>query len=321
MKQPGLQTLIIILFLIGYAQFACADDKTEIQAFMARGDYQAALTKTDEALKINTLDESLLLLRGFLLLKLDRLDEATVYYQKLREVLKHNPEPGNNLGMAYRQQKKYLAAIRAFDETIRSFPNYTPAHINLGDTHIEIAKLRYQHGFETTGNVMLQQKAALANNFERLAGQTMENNARQIAELGNLLPAVESKPEPGLNSRPAADPTQEIVTVLESWADAWMSRDPDRFFWHYAENFVPENSFSLAVWMQRRRDVFSKSEYIKLHLSDIDIQFDSENQDIVTVTFKQRYISDSYGEDTRKKMVMRKNEHGWLIVNEWNIRD
>ena len=97
-----------------------------------------------------------------------------------------------------------------------------------------------------------------------------------------------------------------------------MSRDPQRYFSHYAQDFKPEK-YPLKVWMQRKSDVMSQAEYIKLYLNNIDIQFDPNDSNFATVTFNQRYVSNSYGEDARKKMVMRKNEHGWLIIEEMNL--
>ncbi len=324
MNKPA--SLLLSFMLLGAVMpSANAEVSSAIQEMLTRGDYPSALGRIDEELKKNTLDEGLLLARGFTLMQMNQLEEAAAYYKKLREVLKHNPEPGNNLGMVYRKQKDYLAAIRTFGETIRDFPNYTPAHINLGDTYIEIAQLRYQRGFDTTGNVMLQQKSVLAADFEQLAQRALQDNARLIYEQGARAaarPKLTSPPEPAPEPAPAkrpADPVQEIVQKLEAWTEAWMSRDPQRYFSHYAQDFKPER-YSLETWMQRKRDVMDRSEFIKLLLDKLDIQLDPEDSNIATVTFNQRYVSNSYAENARKEMIMRKNEHGWLIVEERNIR-
>ena len=227
MKLLILPALITSLLLCGYTPHATAAVGDDIQTLMARGDYQAALAYINTELEKNTLDEGLLLAKGFALTRLNRLDEAVAFYQKLRTVLKNNPEPGNNLGVVYRQKQDYLSAIRAFGETIRDFPNYTPAHINLGDTYIELAQARYQKGFETTGNVTLQQKAALASNFGELARQALENNARRIAEQGLLSPPVAPQPtkQPEVSEQAGfAPPIQEILSELEAWAEVVWQR-------------------------------------------------------------------------------------------------
>ncbi len=321
MKISHLIKLILIIVLGLGSLTAIASIEEEIQIRLRSGEYQTALKLIDSELQKNQNNRQLLLARGYTLMKLNRLDEATRYYERLRVLLKDDPEPGNNLAMVYRLQKNYALAITMFSETIRNFPQFTPAYINLGDTYIEIAKNQYQRGFTATGDIMLQQKAALSREFDQIAAQSI---ARQINQTPPPPPPIEQTIAPVNQAeekpRTEAEITQEIIQALKAWVSDWMSLEPEGYFSHYSKEFVPEKGISTDAWMKRKRGVLSRSKFIKVYITDIDIKLAQDDSETATIVFNQRYQSDTFNSISRKKLVLKQENDQWLIINEYNLK-
>jgi len=325
MKIHTLLRPLIAALLYGQTMLATAGIEEDVQELMARGHYQTALDLSNAGLKQNVGNRKLLLSKGFSLIKLNRLDEAARFYERLRVVLKNDPEPINNLAMVYRLQQNYAQAITTFSETIQGFPDYTRAYINLGDTYIEIAQNQYQRGFAITGNVVLQQKALLSRNFDQLANRAVASNTQQLERQATpppppavvAKPVIKPAPEP--EPEPVVPPQQEVVDMLSSWVNNWMSLEEESYFSHYSQQFIPENNYSLEEWIKRKRNVFSRAGYIKVYLTDVEINFHPDNNNTATVTFKQQYASKIFNASSAKTLVLKNSSDGWLIIKETSV--
>ncbi len=323
MKTQILFRLLIAFLLCGQPTMAAAGLEEDIQAHMAQGNYQAALDLINAGLKKDGTNRKLLLAKGFSLIKLNQLDDAAYYYTLLRKVFPDEPEPVNNLAMVYRLQKEYAKAITTFSETIRDFPDYTRAYGNLGDTYIEIAQTQYQRGFSVTGNVLLQQKALLSREFDQLANRAVTANTQQLEQRSTAPPpppivkaAPVVTPPPVKKVDPTVQYRQEIVEALTAWVDDWMSLDATRYLSHYSQQFVPEKNYSQEEWIGRKRNVFSRAGYIKVYLTDVEINFASDDINSASVKFKQLYASEIYNASSIKQLQLTKSPTGWLIIKE-----
>ncbi len=309
--------------LASHTVLASAGIEEDVQQLLAAGNHQAALQQAELGLQQNAGNRRLLFAKGYALVKLNRLDEAASYYEQLRRVVTDDPEPSNNLAMVYRMQKKYPQAVTVFAETIRAFPAYMQAYENLGDTYIELARNQYQQGFATTGNTRLQTKATLSGDFNRLAAQA---SARQAQAAPQAVPAATQQtmvtPTRAVPAAKPIDPAQvrqTIVQKLSAWADAWMSRDSDQYFTHYSQQFTPGGGRSLDEWMQRKQNALGTAEYIKIYLTDIEIDYAPESPGVAAVEFNQAYESNTFQGRTRKRLDLKNSQNGWLIVSESNV--
>ena len=312
-----LATAFMLCSLIAPANAGIQED---VQRLLAEGNFQAAIQQAEIGLQQNNGNRALLLAKGFALVQLNRLDEAARYYEQLRRVMPDDPEPGNNLAMIYRMQKKYPQSITVFAETIRAFPNYSHAYGNLGDTYIELAQDQYQQGFDMTGNPTLQQKATLSGDFDRLVTQATLAKPSQPVVRARAVPA----PAPATLPAEVPDPAlveQSIVEKLSTWTDDWMSRDSNRYFAHYSQQFIPAGDKSLDDWMQHKRNTLAKAEFIKVWLTDINIVPSGENPDTASVEFHQAYASSTFKGSSRKKLDLKNSSNGWLIVAETNVNN
>ena len=307
------------IFLTVVSAKSLAGIEDDVQQLLAAGSHQLALQQAELGLQQNPGNRRLLFARGYALVKLNRLDDAASYYEQLRRVVTDDPEPGNNLAMIYRMQKKYPQAITVFAETIQAFPAYTQAYENLGDTYIELARNQYQQGFATTGSASLQTKAAISGNFEQLVAQA---SALQVQAAQPVMQQAKAAQPQAAAPPQQLDPTQveqAIVQKLSGWSDGWMSRDGEKYFAHYSQQFEPGGGRSLDEWMQRKQKALDKAEYIKIYLTDIEIDYSPETPDIASVEFNQAYASDTFQGRTRKRLDLKNSQSGWLIVGESNI--
>lgn len=112
-----------------------------------------------------------------------------------------------------------------------------------------------------------------------------------------------------------------VEAAVQSWAQAWRSKNLNAYFSAYADDFMPENGVSKVAWMAQRKQRLSvKQGSITLDLSDIRIQ---RNYHDATVVFTQKYASNVYKDEVRKQLRMKfsPNKQAWLIVREQPVQD
>ena len=125
-------------------------------------------------------------------------------------------------------------------------------------------------------------------------------------------------PPPPVFTGPFADPTQmdiQIVTgTVLAWAQAWSAQDADTYLSFYAPDFrMPEN-LTRESWEQQRRERLTTPRSIQVTLSDIEV--DIIDKTTARVRFLQSYQSDTFGDRSRKALLMRKQDVGWKILEE-----
>ncbi len=111
----------------------------------------------------------------------------------------------------------------------------------------------------------------------------------------------------------ATDP-EDIATAVRGWASAWSAQDVDGYLDSYAPSFRPANGASRASWNRYRRDRLTKPSFIQVDVSDLNI--DVASPDSATATFEQRYRSDNYEDQVRKKLDMVRTNGRWQIAAE-----
>ena len=87
-------------------------------ALLNSGNPQDALKASDEAIKINSSDTSILYWRGFILEVLNRLEEALQVYNILLNIDDSDPEVWNAIGNILTDLERPEDALRAYDKTL-----------------------------------------------------------------------------------------------------------------------------------------------------------------------------------------------------------
>ncbi|HET8693517.1 MAG TPA: TolC family outer membrane protein [Aquabacterium sp.] len=111
-----------------------------------------------------------------------------------------------------------------------------------------------------------------------------------------------------------ATPTETVTHRLKDWADAWMSKDMNRYLSFYGKEFGPIK-YTSAKWITERRRLFDKPGPIQVELSDIKAV--AKGTSVVT-TFTQVYQSPYYHDKMKKTLLWRQVNGQWVIVKETN---
>ena len=175
--------LLMLIFATPVLAETAETTANRVSELIIQLQFKDAHEAVDKALETHNNNEQLLLQKGFILVQLGLLEEAKKHYQDLMVMLKHSPEPWNNLAMVYRLQGNSESALDQFRQTIIKFPDFTQAHENLGDTYIELAGNHYHYGAaQLKHRGQLFSKAELIRNFNQVVE---ENTAALKAEKPN----------------------------------------------------------------------------------------------------------------------------------------
>ena len=268
---------------------------TSIQRKIENKDYGSALTDIELQLTKGNSSEYLLLAKGYLLIRLNRLKEAEEHYRKLETFMDSSPEVGNNLAIIYKLQGKHLRAIQVFEETIKSHPQSRDLYQNLGDYHLELAnrnfkqasKLRPQEGVN-------DQLAAPGENNSDKTKLVDQYSAKVVTES-----APHNSPEtPDVhkNNNDTESVKHSIRRRIDEWVDAWEGRNIEQYFSFFMPDFVPNLSTDSKSWKTRKTELFKRSGNIAVEI--LGLEFLSVSAKTIQVRFLQIYQSDIYGDVT-----------------------
>lgn len=155
---------------------------------------------------------------------------------------------------------------------------------------------------------------------------TEETESLNPVEDENLLPQTLNQGEPlSLAETNAAleqiDPQEQasllkvdINYMIEQWQDAWQSGDAERYLSFYSETFTPSGDLSRVEWRSQRQTRVSPANPIALSLSNFEVVLEDDNQKAM-VSFDQLYESSKHQEQSRKELVLVKDEE-WQIIAE-----
>lgn len=204
-----------IAILITAAAQAQTASLPEIRSLAQQSRYQEAYDRLEEYLDRRPADEQARLLKGVLLTRLDRIDEAIGTFRGLLEDRPTLPEPYNNLAVLYAAEGRYDEAREALEKAVALQPGYATARENLGDIYARLAHLEYMRAYQIDGtNIHSMDKAnTVANLFEQIAGDN--EAAPPVPKPG---PIVASAAPNAATPNPV--PTPQSPSVAASGANA-----------------------------------------------------------------------------------------------------
>lgn len=108
--------------------------------------------------------------------------------------------------------------------------------------------------------------------------------------------------------------SQQILDVIDRWAEAWINLDAETYISYYSKHYRPDNNTSHRAWVTGRKERFSRQKWVKLGISGIAIA--KQDGGLYTATFKQRYKSNSFRDSVRKELVFKREQGQWKIIAE-----
>ena len=322
---------------------AFADEASDIGKLLRAGQTSEALQKVDQALTAKPKDAQLRFLKGLIMTEQNKGPEAIAIFSKLTDDYPELPEPYNNLAVLYAASGQYDKARASLEMAIRTNPTYGTAHENLGDVYAKLASQAYDKALQLdSGNATAKLKLTLVRNLVGTSGgvnpKTNPSPATIVAQEKPVktTPTTPSKGESAAvpapkteiastkndasSSKTKSSPTStqdrdddEVIKTVENWAKAWSSKDTNGYLAHYAKDFQTPKGESRKAWAEERRNRIEGKGHINVKIEGIKVSIDDNS---ATVKFRQVYTSDQLTANSRKTLILTRQDGKWQIKQE-----
>ncbi|TDU23256.1 tetratricopeptide repeat protein [Panacagrimonas perspica] len=294
----------------------------EAQTLVNQGQLELALRRLDMQLKTAPQDAEARFMRGLVLTRLNRSEEAIKAFADITRDYPQLPEPYNNLAVLYAQQGDYEKARDALEAALATHPSYATAHENLGDIYAALAGAAYNRALMLDqSNQTLRNKLSFVNKLSENANSPRSTTTAAAAR--PPVAAAAAEPAAAAIGEPAAETasddvdaatTGEVKDALNAWSKSWSDKDSDAYLAIYASDFRPEGGISKATWEAQRRDRIARPKRIRVGV--VNPRMAALGDGRVRVTFRQEYESDSFSDSVTKVLELRK-DGGWKIIREY----
>lgn len=324
----------------------------QIQNLMQQGNFEQALTLTEQELSANSDNIQALFLKGLILARMDKLREAEKVFVDLTDNHPELPEPFNNLAVIYAARGDFDQAEAALRKAINTHPSYATAHENLGDIYAKMASQAYNRALKLdSDNKAAKDKLSMVSDLFSVPDPVVEEQ-RPVATRPETIAKVEEpvkpvveqpKPEPVVvaevkpESKPEVKPEPvkpeapesgsvvepsydkaaaraQVESSINQWANAWSAKDVDGYIDSYSEKFEPPRGLSRSAWKEQRRVRLNKPRFIKVTIDNLKVEM--LGKDFAMAKFKQSYQSDTYQDQVNKQLLMNNVDGVWLISKE-----
>lgn len=218
------------------------------------------------------------------------------------------PEAYNNLAALYLKEHKTEQAKITLENGLKAHKAYGAIYKSLTAINVAMAREAYSKALQ------IKLKPADVNiKLLALRNDTLsKTKVNPVSKSVNITPKIPV--EPIIQTKKSND---TIESILYAWAAAWSAQAVDMYLSFYHADYKPASGVSRKGWEKSRRTRLKKPKWIKINLSNIKINNKNNNQ--VEVIFKQAYQSDSYRDESSKKVVLLNTDTGWRIFSERSI--
>ncbi|UGQ49087.1 nuclear transport factor 2 family protein [Massilia endophytica] len=136
-----------------------------------------------------------------------------------------------------------------------------------------------------------------------------------------LVAAQPPAPAPAPVQSPKAEPAKSddsaereaALKAVGAWAKAWSAQDMKGYLGAYAGSFQTPRGMSRQAWEADRRARIEGKEHIKVTVEAPQVTVKGNT---ATVRFRQLYVSDKLKANSRKTLIMEKQNGQWRIKQE-----
>lgn len=341
--RPALRLAALILGLsLSALTHAQSDDIQNINRLVKQGQHAQALDRVNQYLATRPRDAQGRFLKGLILAEQNKVTDAIDVFTRLTQDYPELPEPYNNLAVLYAGQGQYEKARQSLEMSIRTHPSYATAYENLGDVYTKLASQSYDKALQLdSSNTAAKTKLSLVRELisgvtrpPRLSargepvkpGEATRPTVVAAAPASNATeskPAVETKaaaePKPAAAKAPDAQPEkagtpEDVTKAVQAWAAAWAKKDVDAYLAFYAPDFKTPKSEPRGAWEKGRRQRILAPKHIEVSVDAVKVK--AIDGSSATVSFRQRYRSDTIKADSGKTLIMVRASGKWLIQQE-----
>lgn len=123
-----------------------------VQHLIEEGEFDAALDLLEQRVKADRNDVQARFLKAMVLLRQGKKEEAQAVFVDIVRHFPKLPEASNNLAALYANDGEYEKARQALLSAIANVPDYSTAHINLGDLYVKMAIDAYRQAVKLDPN-------------------------------------------------------------------------------------------------------------------------------------------------------------------------
>jgi tetratricopeptide (TPR) repeat protein len=337
----ALSIRLLLVLSLSFSGLVNADDLKDIAQQASQGQQSAAMERINNHINANPNDVQALFMRGVMLAEQGKKDDAIKAFSDITQRFPALPEPYNNLAVLYADQGQFDKAKQALESAIKTHPSYATAHENLGDIYSKMASEAYGKALQLdTGNARAQNKLLLIKDLLSASGKTGLAVSAKPAHINTTtLPSTAettstpklaepakpiSKPETNnkaeannkaeSNSEAANNDSQNVVTAVNKWANAWSSKNVSAYLDAYADSFKAPDGQSRKAWEATRRERINKPGKIEVSVSNIKVNIEDSKH--ARASFKQSYHSAGLSQKTSKTLEFVFSNGKWLIEQE-----
>jgi len=349
---------ILLVALIAFITMPASSGEQEtlngVKILMEQGNPAKAIEQLDGFLTSNPDHAEARFLKGLILVNQDKLEAAIKIFEALTKDYPELPEPYNNLAVSYSALGRFDDARKALQSAITTHPSYATAHENLGNIYAMMAADAYNHALSLDKeNTAARDKLALMsdlfsvgtiNGAPRKPAKQIKPPAKSVVTAS--APAPKAQPTPPVEEpAPAATPAveeddselamlmeeegngtissssaleQDILAATRGWARAWSNKDSISYLAYYHPKFKPSRGLSRSSWEKQRKQRIAKPRFIEIEVLDSEITTISENE--AKIEFLQTYRSNTYNDESRKYLQMKRDGDSWKIVREVSLQ-
>lgn len=317
-----------------------ADELQDATQLFKQGQHAQALSKINTLLSARPKDAQGRFLKGLILTEQGKTADAIKVFTELTQDYPELPEPYNNLAVLYASQSQYEKAKSALEMAIRTHPSYATAHENLGDIYAKMASQAYDRALQLdSSNTATQTKLAMIQDLfsDKPRGRRPVSAPAPIAPAARPAPApvapqpvaVQPAPKPvaapvaaaPVKAEPAKPETPKVSAAekavqetVESWADAWESKNIKKYLSYYASDFKTPDGESRSNWASTRKERINRPKHIEVKVSRIAVDLTDNTH--ATVKFHQDYRASNFKASGPKTLLMVKSGGSWFIQEE-----
>ncbi len=128
-------------------------------------------------------------------------------------------------------------------------------------------------------------------------------------------PKADAKPDAKADAKPAAarQEQDEVLAVVNDWAEAWSAQDVKRYLGHYGNDFETPKGEPRKAWVDERTARIAGKGRINVKIAAPQVSINGAQ---ATVKFRQLYTSDRLQADSRKTLVLIRQNGKWQIKQE-----
>jgi len=341
-KRHWLTAFSLVLSLAAFATIcmpASADEMSDVSKSIQTGQYADAMQKADAYLAQHPKDAHMRFMKGLIFAEQNKTTDAISVFSKLTEDYPDLPEPYNNLAVLFASINQYDKARAALEMAIRTNPSYSTAHENLGDVYAKMASQAYDKALQLdSGNSGAKLKLNLIHNLFSNTSSAINPVTAKAPAAKPVVPAAKPvevaaaparvepakvmpvkpapvKTEPAtVAAAPAVSADQdELLKLVDAWAAAWSNKNTAAYLAFYANDFQTPKGESRKVWSEERRQRIEGKGRISVKIDSPKVSVDGTS---ATIRFRQIYNSDQLKADSRKTLVLSKQDGKWQIIQE-----